>query len=378
MEFYDLNRTPAIFRANAEAKEAQSFQDLASSNVWQTAASRWGTGQLYACRVICPRPTRFLTILTREFEAAKEKARRNELSPVIQQLLRGPAEGPAALSRMTEILIIHTYAKESMGHVWASLAPLIERNTQPGDHDRPRRRLLPPPGRQPSSTPTTNIPPVSTPSTEASYPSSVGYVEEDVAPLLEDVTVRFASEFVRCILNHAQKPTRKCSVHWRVQRMKHIVAAPKWTAIDDGGIQVADRNNRVYQVALLEAKRAFQPIQDGRPTVSDELLGQIVGEALALRLSENSLFGDEIFVVIAIKHYLKFLHLNISQQFLASFRTMDPAASANPGHYLNVNSTEWLNAATQEGRRNIVCHTIALVSKADTIVWDGDPIEDDL
>ncbi|KAL6884149.1 hypothetical protein HDV57DRAFT_493804 [Trichoderma longibrachiatum] len=292
MEFYDLNRTPAVFRANAELKGAQSLQELATSNVWQTAASRWATGQLYACRVICPRPTRILTILTREFEAAKEKARRDGFGPVIQQLLGGPTEGPTALSRMDEILIIHTYASNGIGNIWASLAPLIERNRQPEGYTRPRRRP-PSPARQASSTPGANVPSVSTPSSQASYPSSVGYVEEDLAPLLEEVTVRFASEFLRCVLNHVQRPTRGCPVHWRVQRTKHMVTDPKWTAIDDGGIQVVDHNGRVYQVALLEAKRAFQPIQNGRPSVSDALLAQTVAEALALRQSGYSLFGDE-------------------------------------------------------------------------------------
>ena len=37
-------------------------------------------------------------------------------------------------------------------------------------------------------------------------------------------------------------------------------------------------------LALLEAKKQFTLIRDGRPVVTDYVLGQIVGEALALRL----------------------------------------------------------------------------------------------
>jgi predicted GNAT family acetyltransferase len=55
-------------------------------------------------------------------------------------------------------------------------------------------------------------------------------------------------------------------------------------AIDDGGIKLVTPRGAV-QVAILECKRSFQEIVEGRPTVSDELLGQIVGEELALRLS---------------------------------------------------------------------------------------------
>lgn len=38
-------------------------------------------------------------------------------------------------------------------------------------------------------------------------------------------------------------------------------------------------------IALFEAKRRFKMIREGRPVVTDDLLGQLVGEALALRLS---------------------------------------------------------------------------------------------
>lgn len=57
---------------------------------------------------------------------------------------------------------------------------------------------------------------------------------------------------------------------------------------------------------------------------------------------------------------------------------MDPAAGVTSGQYLNVNSTEWLDATTPEGRMNIVCHTTALVSKADGVVWGNGSSEDNV
>lgn len=43
--------------------------------------------------------------------------------------------------------------------------------------------------------------------------------------------------------------------------------------------------SRGEAIALLEAKRRFKMIRNGRPVITDDVLGQMVGEALALRLS---------------------------------------------------------------------------------------------
>lgn len=51
--------------------------------------------------------------------------------------------------------------------------------------------------------------------------------------------------------------------------------------IDHGGVQVKYLDNS-FQVAILEA------VDEGVSTISDELLAQVVGEALALRLSGTS------------------------------------------------------------------------------------------
>lgn len=72
-------------------------------------------------------------------------------------------------------------------------------------------------------------------------------------------------------------------------------------AIDDGGIQCTRTQfieetqfNDDFQIAILEAKGDFQKVIDGVPVLTDELLAQVVGEALALRLSQTrSLHGKE-------------------------------------------------------------------------------------
>lgn len=52
--------------------------------------------------------------------------------------------------------------------------------------------------------------------------------------------------------------------------------------------------NDDFQIAILEAKGGFQKVIDGVPVLTDELPAQVVGEALALRLSQTrSLYGKE-------------------------------------------------------------------------------------
>jgi hypothetical protein len=121
----------------------------------------------------------------------------------------------------------------------------------------------------------------------------MGYTEALSAPLVEDSTVRLASSFIRCILNYAQPDNKETPfIHYRDERLTHTYqtgANLALQAIDDGGIQLqAVGTGQILQVALLEGKRTFQVIVDGRPCVSDQVLGQLVGEALALQRSSLS------------------------------------------------------------------------------------------
>lgn len=51
-------------------------------------------------------------------------------------------------------------------------------------------------------------------------------------------------------------------------------------------------NDGKVRPALLEAKKRFKLIRDGKPVITDDVLGQTVGEALSLRLSRAN-FPDE-------------------------------------------------------------------------------------
>lgn len=74
-------------------------------------------------------------------------------------------------------------------------------------------------------------------------------------------------------------------IHFRDQRQMHTITVSeeaRITAIDDGGVQIYT-GEKILQVAILEGKRTFQNLDDGKPTVSDKVLAQMVGEALALK-----------------------------------------------------------------------------------------------
>lgn len=66
-----------------------------------------------------------------------------------------------------------------------------------------------------------------------------------------------------------------------------------FTAIDDGGlcrrVKTSTGNFVVDDnfVAIVEAKRAY-PVKDGRPVVSDPVLGQMTCQALAVRRARES------------------------------------------------------------------------------------------
>lgn len=74
----------------------------------------------------------------------------------------------------------------------------------------------------------------------------------------------------------------------------HKADEESWEAIDDGGVHIiGEPRSTSIQVAILEAKRTFQQIIDGKPMVSDDLLGQVTGEALALRISGKQLISKD-------------------------------------------------------------------------------------
>ncbi|KAJ9285654.1 hypothetical protein DTO027B5_6453 [Paecilomyces variotii] len=382
MAYYDTIRTPRDFVEAASSQEALSFADLHQSNYWETGASHWGILQLFASRVICRQPSDILPLLADQIHSAKD----DMLHPCLSALIQGPREEPDQLRRMAEIQIVRSYEPESLGYVWAALVPLLQldgASTRTMASERPvRERNQPDRGEYVSSAGfQISSSPLDRPNTASSAPSSLGYTEKSSAPLVEDFTVRFLSCLIRCVLNYSQ-PLDKGSpfVQYRDERLAYVYAGveKELEAIDDGGLKLMALG-RTTQVAILEAKRSFQEISEGRPTVSNELLAQIVGEALALRLSNaRHISKNDLVFIVAVKQHIKFFHLKFTKTFLRCFKTLRPA-DENPdiATYLQIQSTNWFDVSKQTNRKYFVRHLVALVAWADAIELHGSEDSDD-
>ncbi|KKP07149.1 hypothetical protein THAR02_00799 [Trichoderma harzianum] len=294
--YYDTIRYPSLFLQRA--KDYVNFATLSQSPGFQSGASYWDARYLFASRVICTPPEWRLLFLDEFFPEHLMEAH-----PCIQDLIAGPLG--LQLTDLWEPQIVQLCQPDSLGYVWAALAEFLraERSrtaergsTNPSTPERPRRERIQAvyDNFVPSDSFVIGSSSPTRPATSSGASDhSIGYRGNIHAPLLEDATIRLATSFVRCVLNYAQ-PTNKAGpfIHFRDVRITHryhtSMENKAVEAIDDGGIQLVGRNGTLFQAALLEGKRAFQTIVDGKPKISDELLAQLVGEALALSQSETS------------------------------------------------------------------------------------------
>lgn len=292
----------AITDQSTLARALQGQETLASllkSKGWKSGVSRWGRRELFAHRAICSRSVDYLSLLKR-FRPASNAAP-NEC---IAALIDGP--GPMQLfRRRSEAQLVQHFQPESLGYVWAAMRPFLADDTNadtPSDAQTSReRRERRAPERLEGGVPSDEADLGSSPesahrsessaSTNSSF-QSVGYTERSAGTLLEEDTVQLASFFVRCILNHTQAMEKSDPfLEFRSKRLTYsytmdVSTESFFRAIDDGGIVVTDyARNRVHQVALLEGKRVLERVTEGKAGIPDELLGQMIGEALALQRS---------------------------------------------------------------------------------------------
>ncbi|POR31003.1 Uncharacterized protein TPAR_08745, partial [Tolypocladium paradoxum] len=104
--------------------------------------------------------------------------------------------------------------------------------------------------------------------------------------------------------------------------------------VDDGGIQFIDVEGASWHVAMLEGKRTFKNIASGMPIVSDEVLAQMVGEALAVRCSDTLAVSPtelttSFITILAAIHCVKFFHFRISADFVRSYEDCFANSSSN-------------------------------------------------
>lgn len=74
---------------------------------------------------------------------------------------------------------------------------------------------------------------------------------------------------------------------------------------------------------------------------------------------------------------MKFLQFHLPSEYMNQFKELDPMTKADNGTYLNVYSTEWLDATDREGRQDIIYHVLALVDKTDCALANGNGKKDE-
>ncbi|AEO70395.1 d7e97f78-b2a0-49c4-900a-46db6049e10d [Thermothielavioides terrestris] len=381
--YYDTVRNPSTLRQRAISEKAlRSLSSLRNAKPDKSPdpVSLWGREHLFALRVVCEKQpaTGDLSILTPHLPP-----RGAPLPPCIQALIDGPNQNNSTLSQMSEPEIVRSYSPDSLGSVWAAFGALLRDKNGPGgsggSSDRPSRSTepiqrfgdyVPSDSFQIGSSPPDDRPPSSNSS------GSIGYTENSQTPSVEDLTVRMANCFIRLVLNYGQVLSSPI-FEFRDERLtvSHVLAASPRSAIqavDDGGVRMFHPRGKDVQVAMLEAKRCFQAIDDGKPVVSDGLLAQMVGQAVVSLLDEEqeTVSRSNVITIHATRHYVKFFHFQASPSYLQRVASLSPEDTAGP--CLSVKSSEWFDLGTKKGREMTVRHLLALVKWARSVATEED------
>ncbi|KAK3290151.1 uncharacterized protein B0H64DRAFT_453110 [Chaetomium fimeti] len=195
----------------------------------------------------------------------------------------------------------------------------------------------------------------------------------------EEATVEIASAFIRHVLQ-ACPPQHDTLNHnppymvlfSRVSRQFTGKTAAKELikATADGELQLHRLDNRNcyrptgHRPALLEAKKRFAIIKDGQPFLTNELLGQMTCEALALclqRTKETGQAEENIFIIAAVRRYMRFLQFTIPKSYINALTTQTEPEMLTD--FVNVWATPWFDLEGPGGRRGAVDNIVALVSR---------------
>ncbi|KAH7108782.1 hypothetical protein EDB81DRAFT_673295 [Dactylonectria macrodidyma] len=371
--YFNHVTSESIFKSRFDAEGGKTFSELTD-----TAASGWGRPNLLASRVIRrPKLESILPVLSKYSSP-----------PILPTEIKAFIDGPEeTISFHSEHRLVHTYGP-SLGQLWAALSALTlhqhidgASEGSEGDHEddggarskRVRRSTL-----QDDDFVSSSMIQVgsSSPITEHSSQgsSSVGYVDANsqAHPVpLEDMTLRLAGCVIRHLLFFGP-PQNSDSlpfvVEFRDAKTRLVATTPhqqrRVVAIDDGGLFLRENfagKSRILKshVAILEAKKQFQRIENGRPVISDSCFAQMTCEAMAARLrghEEDSNERDSVVVINFTQHYACILQFEISNEYLQDFD------SATPRSFIYVYSTPWLDISTKRGRENIVANLCRLMA----------------
>ncbi|KAL2753232.1 hypothetical protein ACRALDRAFT_1077621 [Sodiomyces alcalophilus JCM 7366] len=200
----------------------------------------------------------------------------------------------------------------------------------------------------------------------------------------EEVTVHLAISFLQLALHLilVQDENGQMEVRPRVERKMTLASTMDGALIaaeDDGGICLMRRVPNGWKeehpfLALLEAKRSFRDIRfddetnKGNPMISDETLAQYLGEAVITWRGRQDLLAHEVFLVAATSTFVRFIHFRFGTSYLEYLDAEDVATQQaiaedpEKDTYVHMDSSEWFNLQSPEGRRNALCHILALLN----------------
>lgn len=248
------------------AKGRRNFSQLYQDQSWEAEASNWGTQELFAARAICM-PERSLMAPLSDFYPNTFDL--DGADPNIASFYVG-YENMDDLAWQSEHALVQ--ANEAVGGVWAALGVLLRKEQFALNVYGPNQ-----------------APAIQAQESIHIIQSPLGYTEAISRPLGENATVHLASSIVRLILNYKQDITGARLLSWRDPGVtyRYRGGSHAVSATDNGGVDMwLPGSGNLEQFALLEAKRSLN-IVNGEPHVSDEILAQMVGQAIALQRSSS-------------------------------------------------------------------------------------------
>lgn len=277
----------SVFRQKARGKK--TFNQLYQDQGWKAGASSWGTPELFAARAISMPERALMTPLS---EFYPDDLDFNTVDSNIASFYVG-FENMDELAWQSELELVQANDSDSLGGIWAALGALLRREKFAlgiyGPNQSPTGPSMSP-ARQTAIQAHETVQNIRLQALRRQPQGSTGSRAEEISgPLVEDGTVRLLSSVVRHILNYQQDATTVRLSSWRDQRVTYGYkgGTRAISAIDDGGIEMWLPGNRnLQQVALFEAKRILRNV-NGNLHVSDEVLAQMVGQAIALQRSDS-------------------------------------------------------------------------------------------
>ncbi|KAK5637245.1 hypothetical protein RRF57_012957 [Xylaria bambusicola] len=311
---------------NTSALRTRTPRPLYNQDKKLPRGSLWAADELTTFRVVVNATnTRILPYLNGNPAPCDDLPR---LDPVLVELLQPTPD----LAGQTEIDLVSQYGYP-LGQFWAALAELVpdkgtytERNkkkedghvlSSPPDQPASKRNRIA--VERPGMVNSTQIQIESSSPIELSSQVSSqddAFVPDDHNPLAREAnTERLLTCFVRCILYSISESESDpgARLECRTPLAAAVCTNGGWSirAEDDGGLRwrpaltTIEHDIQTYYMrsqladcyhVLFEAKKGFQHIYNGRPTITDNWLGQMTAEALVGRLARAETYYESRYV----------------------------------------------------------------------------------